>query len=185
VNLESDDDSELTSMIKKDSLKAFEQLYHRYKKKLYCFSLKYVENSFEAEEIVQIVFINTWDHRKTLDENQSVRSYLYKSVVNLVYNSLKKKAIRSKYINRELLNPEKAVNQTYELIFFKELEAKIETVISQLPPQQQKILNYSRFEGLSPIEIAEKLELSVRTVENQIYRASKILREQIKNEIAS
>lgn len=161
-------------------MEAFEQLFHRYKKKLYYFSLKYIDDTFDAEELVQTVFINLWEHRKSLDESRSVKNYLYKSAVNLIYNNLKRKAVRRNYVNQELSKPEKCVNQTYEQIFYNELEKKIDNILLSLPPQQQKIINFSRFDGLSHEEIAKKLELSVRTVENQIYRATKVLKKQLK-----
>jgi len=179
------DDCFLTSGIRSGSLKAFEQLYHRYKEKLYYFSLKYLNDRDEAEEIVQIVFISLWEHRNTLESSLSVKSYLYKSTVNNIFNFLKKKAIRIRYANEEMLKLEESSNQTYEQMFYNDLEKKIEAIILSLPPQQQKILNLSRFDGLSNDEIASKMELSVRTVENQIYRATKILKEHIKSEIIS
>lgn len=177
------DDDFLAAGIKNDNLEAFELLYHRYKKKLYYFSLRYLKDSAEAEEMVQMVFINVWEHRKTLDETLSVKSYIYRSTVNNIYNCLKKRAVRQNYIDRELQNPERSANQTYEHIYYKDLEKTIGIIISSLPPQQQKIFQLSRIEGLSHEEIASKLELSIRTVENQIYRVTKVLKKQLKADL--
>lgn len=176
-------DSILTFGLRNGSLEAFEKLYHRYKNKLYLFSLKYLDDSVDAEETVQIVFISLWENRRNLDEKLSVKSFLYKATINHVYNIFKKRAVHLRYVNHELLMPEKSVNQTYEQIYSTELEKKIERIISYLPAQQQKIMNFSRFDGLSNEEIAQKLDLSVRTIENQLYRATKILREHLKSEI--
>ena len=177
------DDNFLASGIRNDNLKAFELLFHRYKKKLYYFSLRYLKDVAEAEEIVQIVFINIWEHRKTLDETLSVKSYIYRSAVNNIYNCLKKRAIRQNYIDRELQNQERSANQTYEHIYYKDLKKTISNIISSLPPQQQKIFQLSRIEGLSHEEIAGKLDLSIRTVENQIYRVTKVIKKQLKKEL--
>lgn len=179
------DDNLLASLIRNDSLEAFKSLYDRYKRKLYSFSLRYLDDNDDAEELVQIVFVGIWEHRRSFDETRSIKSYIYKSAVNNIYNHLKKKAIRSKYIHMELQKPERSANQTYEQIFSKDLEIKIENIIGSLPQQQQKIFVLSRSEGLSNPEIAKKLELSVRTVENQIYRVIKLLKEQLKAEILS
>ena len=81
-----DNESKLVGRILDDDLIAFELLYNRYKKKIYCFSLKYLKNKVEAEDLVQDVFINLWEHRKSLNETQPVRSYIYRSVVNQIYN---------------------------------------------------------------------------------------------------
>jgi RNA polymerase sigma-70 factor (ECF subfamily) len=177
------DDNLLVSRIRNDSLEAFELLYNRYSKKLYYFSLRYLEDNVDAEEIVQVVFISVWEHRKTLDETRSIKNYIFKSTANNIYNYLKKKAIRQKYVDYELQKPERSVNQTYDLIFYKELEKKIDTIVSSLPPQQQKIFNLSRSNGLSHEEIAKKLKLSIRTVENQIYRVIKVIKEHMKSEM--
>jgi len=177
------DDNLLASRIRNDNLDAFELLYHRYKKKLYYFSLRYLEDNAEAEELVQMVFISVWEHRKTLDDTKSIKSYIYKSAVNYIYNYLKKKSIRRRYVEQELQKPEGSANQTYDQIFYKDLEKRIDTIITSLPPQQQKIFNFSRFEGLSHEEIAKKLELSVRTVENQIYRVIKVIKKHLKSEM--
>ena len=178
-------DNLLASRIRNDSFDAFELLYHRYKKKLYFFSLRYLEDKSDAEEIVQLVFISVWEHRKTLDYTKSVKNYIFKSAVNLIYNFLKKKAIRRRHLEQELQKPEGSANQTYDQIFYKDLEKRIDAIISSLPPQQQRIFNFSRFEGLSHEEIAKKLELSVRTVENQIYRVKKVIKEHLKAEMFS
>lgn len=183
MNSKLPDDKILASGIRDGSLSAFELLYNRYKKKLYYFSLRYLEDTTDSEELVQMVFISIWEHRKTLDNSKSIKSYIYKSAVNYIYNCLKKKAIRNKYLEHEMLQPESSVNQTYEQIFYNDLERRIDSILSSLTQQQQKIFNIRRSEGLSHEEIARRLELSVRTVENQIYRVKKILKEKLKAEV--
>lgn len=177
------DDTTLASGIRMDNLKAFELLYHRYKEKIYFFSLRYLADKSDSEEIVQMVFISLWEHRKTLDVSKSIKSYLYKITVNHIYNYLKKKAIQRRYIETELLKSEGYSNSTLDNIFYIELEKKIKLIISSLSPQQQLIFRLSRFEGLSHEEIAKKLELSIRTVENQIYRVLKVIKMHLKEEL--
>lgn len=178
------DDEILVSGIKKNNSEAFGQLYNRYKRIIYYFSLKYLGNPEEAEELVQNVFVNLWQHRKLLDEKKPVKSYIYRSVVNGIYNILKKKAIRRKYVLKELQKPEGSSNP-YEEIFYRDLDEKINSVISSLPPGQQKIFNLSRSSGLSTEEIAQKLQISTRTVENQIYRVNKILKNKFRSDTLS
>lgn len=178
-------DNMLIIRIRNDSKDAFKLLYNRYNKKLYYFSLRYLGDNEEAEELVQSVFINIWEHRKSLDETRSVKNYIYQSAVNYIYNYLKKKAIRARFVEAELQKGELHSNQSYDQIFFHDLESSISSIVETLSPRQQKIFQLSRLEGLSHEEIAKNLDLSVRTVENQIYRALKIIKSKLKGEIFS
>jgi RNA polymerase sigma-70 factor (ECF subfamily) len=139
----------------------------------------------EAEELVQSVFINIWEHRKSLDETMSVKNYIYRSAVNYIYNYLKKKAIRARFVEIELQKGKLQSNQAYDQIFFHDLETSIISIVKTLPPQQRKIFQLSRLEGLSHEEIAKNLDLSVRTVENQVYRTLKVIKSKLKGEIFS
>ena len=75
-----------------------------------------------------------------------------------------------------MLKDEIHPNQTYEHVFFHDLERSINSIVDTLPSQQQKVFQLSRLEGLTNKEIANKLDLSVRTVENQIFRALKFIK---------
>ena len=179
-----DDDSVLVSALKQDRLGAFECLYSRYRKIVYSFSLKYLLDSEEARELVQTVFINLWEHRKFLDEKKPVKSYIYKSAVNSIYNVLKKKAVRRRYMLSQLQKPEETSNP-YDQIFYSDLDEKIRAVIDSLSPQQKKIYDFKSRDGLTFEEIADKLHLSVRTIENQIYRVNKLLKKHFRSEYTS
>jgi RNA polymerase sigma-70 factor (family 1) len=182
IDLKSSDNL-LVIRIRNDSRDAFRLLYDRYNKKIYFFSLRYLGNAEEAEELVQSVFISIWEHRKSLDESMAVRSYIYRSAVNYIYNYLKKKAIRTRFIEEELEKDEVLSNQTWDLVLFHDLEKSLNLIIKELPPQQQKIFRLSRFDGLSHDKIATQLHLSVRTVENQIHRALSIIKNKLKDSI--
>jgi len=179
------DDRILALRIKNDNIEAFELLYHRYKKKLYYFSFRCLRNSIEAEELVQTVFINIWEHRKTLDETKSFKSYIYRITVNSLYNVLKKRAVRGRFSELELQKHEEFVNETYEQIFYKDLEKRINTIVNSLPEQQRKIYNLSRQQGFSVEEISGMIDISIRTVENQIYRVTKLIKEHLRSEMFS
>jgi len=168
--------------LKNDSQVAFEKLFNKYKKKLYYFALSYLDDNVEAEEVVQSVFVRLWENRSTLDETMSVKGFIYKSTVNACYNSLKKKAVRNRYFEYELIALDEKTDKSYDEIFYKDLKRQIDSILAALPLRQQEIFNLSRFEGLSHADIATKLNLSVRTVENQIYRAIKIIKDNLKIE---
>lgn len=170
----------LVTRIRHNDKDAFKSLYNRYNRKIYFFSLKYLGNNIEAEELVQSVFINVWENRESLDATNSVKNYIYKAAVNYIYNYLKKKTIHARFIESQMHNDEIHSNLTYDQVFFHDLERLINSIVGNLPSQQQKIFLLNRNEGLTHMEIAGKLNLSVRTVENQMYRALKTIRTVLK-----
>lgn len=176
-------DNILIIRIRDGNKDAFKSLYERYSKQLYYFSSRYLGNKDEAEELVQSIFINIWEHRESLDANRSVKNYIFRSAVNYIYNYLKKKAISARFVMKEMNKGEILSNQTYDQIFFHDLERSINSIIETLPLQQKQVFQLSRFEGLSHKEISKKLDLSVRTVENHIYRALKIIKDNLKGEM--
>lgn len=178
------EDIVLASGIRKGDSEAFALFFKKYRRIVYYFSLKYLSDPDESEELVQAVFVSIWEHRRLIDKSKSLKNYLYRSVVNAIYNSLKKRAIRRAYIIKELSKPEGSTDP-YSQIIDNDLKEKLEKIIGFLPPQQQKILNYRRLEGLSSEDIAQKLNISVRTVENQIYRATILLKEIFRSEVKS
>ncbi len=176
-------DDKLVIKLRRDDECAFKELFDRYSKKLYYFSLRYLRNNEESEELVQTVFINLWEHRKSLRDDMPVKSYIYRSAVNYIYNQLKKRAIHAKFVDSELIREEIHSNPTYEKVLFNDMERSINSIIDTLPLQQKEIFLLSRYENLSHKEIAEKLDLSVRTVENQVFRALKIIRSRLQTQI--
>jgi RNA polymerase sigma-70 factor, ECF subfamily len=182
--IDSISDDLLVTRIRHDNKDAFKSLYNRYNKKIYYFSVKYLGNNVEAEELVQSVFINVWENRESLDPAIPIKNYIYKAAVNYIYNYLKKKAVRARFIESEINKGEAYSNLTYEQVFFHDLEKSINSIIETFPERQQKIFQLSRVEGLSHKEIARKLDLSERTVENQIYRSLKIIKNALKGGLA-
>jgi len=178
------DDDTLASGIRKDDREAFSLFFNKYRRVVYYFSLKYLGDPDESEELVQSVFVSIWEHRRLIDKKKSLKNYLYRSVVNAIYSTLKKRAVRRAYMIKEISKPEGS-SDPYVQIFDNDLRDKLDNIIGLLPPQQQKILNYRRLEGLSSEEIALKLNISVRTVENQIYRATRLLKDIFRSEVKS
>ena len=170
------DDSSLAERIRKDDKSAFKMLYDRYSRKVYYFSLKYLSSNVEAEELVQIIFIKLWEARYSLDGGSSVKSYIYKAAVNHIYNCLKRRKIHDKFVEAQTTGSDSRSENLYEEIFFHDLEESIDAAVKRLPEQQQRIFRLSRYDGFSYPEIASRLGLSVRTVENQAFRALRTLK---------
>ncbi len=132
-----------------------------------------------SEEVVQEVMIRIWTGRDTLFIDTSVKSYLYRAVRNGCMNVLKHLNIREEYKSfREKQEAENQRSQEEEMIFL-ELEEKIRDAIDRLPFERRKVFIMSRYDGLTYLQIAEKLNISVKTVENQMGKALKFLREEL------
>jgi RNA polymerase sigma-70 factor, ECF subfamily len=169
----------LISEIRNGSIEAFESLYNLYKKKLYYFSYKYLKDHSDTEELVQSVFLSLWEHRKSIDDSQSIKNYIYRSAVNNIYNQFKKRSVHNKYVDYQLQRADHENNPTIDHIYYQDLKKSINAILEELPPQQKNIFYLSRVENLSHQKIADKLNLSVRTIENQIYRVIKRIKKEL------
>ncbi|MBN1416674.1 MAG: RNA polymerase sigma-70 factor [Bacteroidales bacterium] len=175
------DDKSLLVQIRKDNIKAFEILYNKYTAKLYFFIFGYVNSHADTEEIVQNSYLMVWEHRHHLDESCSLKNYLYTIAVNKVYNFLKHQAIQHNYKEYSIMHDTLLDDQTEKEILYNDLKKNINHLLQRLPEQQKNIFRMSRIEGFSNKEIASQLGLSVRTVENQIYRALQTIRLDLSN----
>ena len=174
-------DEKLIAKFRDGDMNAFQKIYNSFCKPLYRFAFSYLKDSFEAEEIVQDVFLKVWEKREEIDLQKSFKSYLYRITVNKIYNELKHRVVKQKY-EQHSLKLDQSTPATPESSFeFKELNTKLEQLLLKLPEQQRNIFIMSRWKGLSNIEIAENLNISSRTVENLIYRASRFIKLQLKD----
>ena len=174
-------DQKLLKAIACGSKEAFASFFHQYSTQLYYVALKYTGNGNEAEEIVQEVFTRIWMHRDQIKADLPAVPYLIKIARNLLINKAKKRlhelAYREYKIHKHI--PDKS-NHTEEVVFFKELEKIVVEEVEHFPPKRKKIFKMSREKGMSTREIAEQLNISVSTVENQMNTALKILKERLK-----
>ena len=182
TNRTDDIDPLVLSRLKDDDIDAFRKVYMAYSERLFHFAFSYLKSTFEAEEIVQEVFIQVWEMRNEIDPDRSFRSLIHRMTINRVFNQMKHQVVKQKYQNY-LLQIDHSLQESPEAaLHFKELESKISLLLARLPEQQRTVFEMSRMKGLSHSKIAEDLGLSVRTVENQVYRASKFLKDQLKEE---
>lgn len=162
-------------IVDKGHTKAFADYYTQYFKKLLIESDKYVKDIQVAEEIVQDVFLKIWERSVDLDQIQSLKSYLYRSVINSSINYVNRQKnleqhhqkIAAEFTQQDL----DQLDEENELIIllFKEID--------KLPPKCREVFKLNRFEHLKYKEIALRLDISEKTVENHIANALKTLRE--------
>lgn len=158
---------------------SFELLYKEYFLQLFRFSLRYVKFNAVAEEIVQDLFAELWENGRKLKVRTTIRSYLYGAIRNKSLNYLKHQDIRKKY------DPEWMDQKEIPRIKFRD-ENREESVreavldaVDSLPARAKMTYKLHRNHGLTYDEIAEVMEVSVKTVEAQMSRSLKILREEL------
>ncbi len=156
--------------------RSFESLFHLHYSDLCSYAHHFIKDFAASEEIVQDLFVNLWAKKDNLEIKSSLKSYLFQSTKNRCLNLIKHIEVRENYkgINKE--RREEQENIAGNEMEAAELSAKIENAISSLPTERQKIFRMSRFEDLKYKEIAEELEISIKTVENQMGKALKYLR---------
>jgi RNA polymerase sigma-70 factor (ECF subfamily) len=133
-----------------------------------------------AEDIVNAGFMKLWEVRKTLSADISPKAYLYKIIDNRCLNILKHEKVKQQHVQYLLAKGSEGETQnTFDSVDLKQLRTAIETAISELPEQMRRIFELSRYEGLKYVEIAQQLNISVKTVETQMSRALAKLREKL------
>jgi RNA polymerase sigma-70 factor, ECF subfamily len=163
---------QVTEEIKNGNIAAFEKVFREYYAPLTLYVTSMLKDKEVAEEIVQDFFFNLWKNREHLDINTSLKSYLFQSVRNKALKYIRHENVKLKYAAMVSENIH-TLEYTYNISPFelKELETKINHVLENLPKSCSQIFKMSRFEGLKYKEIAERLSISVKTVEANMTRA--------------
>lgn len=154
---------------------AFDQLFRRYYGPLVGLAESLVQNRAQAEEVVQDVMLELWRRRETLQITDTVRAYLFRSSRNRALNELRRARVAKRgepYARGEELT----LPTAHADLVHEELEQAIRSALDALSPPIRETFDLSRTEGLRYAEIAERLGLSVKTVEARMGRALKELR---------
>lgn len=170
-------DHQLLERIKSGNASYYEELFRKYYRPLCLFALKYLRDPDEAEEIVQEMFVRIWQKKENLVIATSLKSYLYQAVRNICLNHLKHEAVKLEY-QKNSIDSSSTANVSDTLVAL-ELEVRIRETLDKLPTERKRIFLMSRNEGLKYREIAEKLNISVKTVENQMSKALKFLKSEL------
>ncbi len=167
------------------SIGQFEELFRAEYEKLCAVANRYLQDLDAAEETVQSIFVKFWENRNTLTVNQSVTGYLFTAVKNNCLNQLKHLKIKEAYKThnqREMAEEEMRLGTAED---GQELALKIKTAIDKLPTGRRSVFVLSRYEGLKYKEIADKLNISIKTVENQMGSALKFLKTELAEYLVS
>jgi len=168
-------EDEIIERLKNDDKKALTLIYNAYWKPLFLSSYNLLKNKELCEEIIQDVFVDLWNNREKIQIKISLNSYLYACTRYKVFAQFRKqKMIRVELYENLEKRFQHATPETK--IMHKELVEQIDAVVKTLPKKCQNVYVLSRDEQLSHKEIAEKLNISTKTVENHIGLALKVLR---------
>lgn len=169
-------DTELLTGLRENDHASFRYLYQKYWDKLYVVARKRLGNAWEAEEIVQDVFCKLWRRRQTLTLKGGFENYLAVAVKFEVINRFSKRAHAAAYRQYLQLRYSEADQGTIGQLDFEELKNRLEATIQTLPQKCSIVYRLSREQGFSNRQIAEELDISVKTVEGHLSKALKVLR---------
>ncbi|SFW90448.1 RNA polymerase sigma-70 factor [Chitinophaga sancti] len=164
----SDQDNELFARICEKDHAAFEQLYLTHHRRLLVLAFQYLRNEELAEEIVNDILMKIWTDASRLDITYSLGKYLSKSVVNRCLNTIRKqKGIMGKFAKYRA-DVQDTMQIEDEAAILEERLIRLENILDTLPPQCKKIIMLSKFEKCKQQEIADRLNISIKTVKNQL-----------------
>lgn len=172
-------DTQILTAIGQGDERIFEQVFRKYYGGLCTYGRSILQDADEAEEIVQNVFVSIWEKRQEIEITQSLKSYLYRAVHNHCLNRIKHLKVRDEHQQYAVHYQEFSYESVSQTVYKNELEQQLAVAIGKLPEQCRIIFKMSRFDELKYQEIADQMGLSVKTIENQIGKALKILRTEL------
>lgn len=169
-------DAALAQAVRAADHAAFKTLYYRYYEALYRFLWRYTRETQSSRDLVQEVFARVWQQRERLDPQKSLKAYLYRMAYNLAIDHLRKKPHQpaSLEVQTAAEQPAYLPNEAFDL------PAALHSAIENLPEPLRLVFTMNRFDEATYAEIAEALQISVKTVESRMSKALKELREKLR-----
>jgi RNA polymerase sigma-70 factor (ECF subfamily) len=172
-------DIEIARRIRNGDTGQFESLFRSSYVSLVRYAKTMIKDHDTAEEIVQDLFFRLWQDKENLKIESSLNGYLFRSVHNRCLHFIEHNRVIARHAEEILYNQSENQESPSDILNYKELQEKIAKIIEKLPERCGKIFTMSRFEGLKYNEIAEKLSVSVKTVEANMGRALKEFRKEL------
>lgn len=173
-------DTDLALKIRTGNQKAFREIYDRYHVQMYYIAKKYVKSSELAEDAVQDIFVKLWDKRYRIDETKSLKAFLFTMLRNHVLNMIRDRrdeivsitGVESKMLPRQ--------NLTEDDLVYKEYHDIVQQGLNELSDRKREVFELRTLQGHSNSEVAELLDINIRTVKTHFYNSSKFMREYLK-----
>jgi RNA polymerase sigma-70 factor (ECF subfamily) len=172
------DNTKFIEHLKKGDENAYRYLVSIYHKPLFIYAISLINDNDSAEDIVQNVFLKTWEYRMRLNPDYAIKSFLYKTTYNEFINQYHKTKAVSTLERTFIEGLDEAVDKNNTELLNRKI-ALIDEVINVLPNKCKETFLLSKKEGLTNIEIAEYMNVSIKTVEGQLTKAYKILRNKL------
>lgn len=172
----------LIEAIKRGEESAFVFALDTYNKPLFAYALSLTNDEAMAQDILQNVFLKAWEQRQKIIIKKSVQNYLFKSVYNEFINQYKKNKAHL-LLEQKYYEALEKVTSVDDNTFFKKAIERVTSEIQNLPPKCKEVFLLSRREGLTNIEIANYLNISIKSVEAHITKAFSVLRKKVGNKI--
>jgi RNA polymerase sigma-70 factor (ECF subfamily) len=169
-------DSEIIRRIREGDKQEFEKLFRSSYVSLVRYAKRILKDHDTAEEIVQDLFFRLWQDRGTLTIESSLNGYLFRSVHNKSLHFIEHQKVVDRHAGEIAASADETSEPVTEAIYYSELQSKVARVLERLPEKCSVIFRMSRFEGLKYNEIAEKLSVSLKTVEANMGKALKEFR---------
>lgn len=176
VNKEIYNEKTLITKLKHGDEKSFLYIYNKYSKVLWSFLQKLKVEKDDIEEVVQQTFMKLWEKRASLDEEQSIKSYIITIAKNDIYNKVKHRIIHKKYEDSLIKHESACADSTN-----RELTEVLYKILESLPEKRRKVFELSRIQGYTNQEIANELNISKSTVENHINNSSSYIKKMLKS----
>ncbi len=173
-------DTEIIRRIRQGDTGQFESLFRSSYVSMVRYAKRLVKDQDTAEEIVQDLFFRLWQDKEKIQIESSLNGYLFRAVHNRCLHWIDHVRVVERHIKDSSSGQEASMESPIDAIYFKELQSKIVRIIEKLPDRCGRIFCMNRFEGLKYSEIAEKLSVSVKTVEADMGKALREFRKVLK-----
>lgn len=162
----------MTHFSEHDKKRKFEQFFIVTFPKVKAFAWKILKSEEDAEDVAQDIFVKLWDNPDIWENKETWDSYIYTMARNQIYNFLKHKSVELSYQEKLVQEDSPSFEfDIYDKLYAKELQLLIKLTLDTMPEQRKKIFVMSRQKGMSHQEIADNLQISIRTVERHVYLA--------------
>jgi len=172
-------DTEIIRRIRQGDIGQFESLFRSSYVPLVRYAKTLIKDHDTAEEIVQDLFFRLWKDKEKIKINSSLNGYLFRSVHNSCLHYIEHNRVVERHVAEISYRQSESQESPSDILHYKELQARIAMILEKLPERCGKIFYMNRFEGLKYSEIAEKLSVSVKTVESNMGRALKEFRKEL------
>lgn len=167
-----DNEQKIVDQFANGSTEAFRLLYESYAPRLKAYCMRFQSDTISCDDIVQETFKKIWEKRATIHKLPNFNAYIITIAKHLIYNQIRHEV----YVKKHASEYKNTVRSTYQTENILDIKMLLNKAIPKLPERCREIYKLSRIEGYSNAEIAEKLNLSVSTVENQINKALKVIK---------